>query len=221
MKLQALGLAAALVLTLTPSAHAQDYDFFKEKAIKIIEKTGVHVSTSFADPLDKASAEKDGSWGLSVGLAPGVRNGWRTPFGIAWFTEQLRNPSNHVVFSELRSRPILAGIGYSWHFGQLSTGAQLQAGWAFNSLKTDGDPAVSFAPQGGVLAVDVHHAPVLRPQFKIEYFLTKKLTARSALSYMFEKPRVDIITPAGTISERWSASNVQLSVGLGFYPFRK
>ena len=221
MKLRELGLIGALLTVFVPLPAQAQGDFLKDKITKIIQKTGVHASTSFADPLDKSSAERDGSWGLSVGLAPGARNGWRTPFGLAWFTEELKNPGNGVVYSQLRSRPILGGIGYSWHFGKLSTGAQLQAGWAFNTLKEHGDPAVAFAPQGGVLAVDVHNAPVVRPQFKVEYFLTKKFTARSSLSYLFEKPRVDIVTPTGRISERWSASNVQLSLGIGYYPFRK
>jgi hypothetical protein len=38
---------------------------------------------------------------------------------------------------------------------------------------------------------------------------------------VFTNPRVTVITPSGTISERWNASNVSLSLGVGLYPFRK
>jgi hypothetical protein len=216
-----LGLIGALLIALLPNPAQAQGDFLKDKVGKIIRKVGFHVSTSFADPLDTKDAEKNGSYGLSVGLAPGNTNGWRYPVGIAWFTEDLRAPSGEI-FAKFRSRPIVGGIGYGWHFGRkLSAGLQLQAGWAFNSLKPQGDASSAFLVPGNPVYLDVGNAPLLRPQAKIEYFLTPKFTLRTSLNYVFTQPRVTVTTPEGVISRHWNASHVSLAVGVGIYPFRK
>lgn len=221
MRLHTLGLTVAFALALVPSPAAAQAEFLKDNAAKIIKKLGVHASTSFADPLDAKRADKDGSYGFSVGLAPGLKNGWRYPIGIAWFTEELRAPGG-ASFTELKSRPVVAGIGYGWHFGKLSTAASLQAGWAFNKGKDQGDVGSAFAMPGAATDVSISNALVVRPQVKVEYFVTRKFTVRSALNYIFENPRVTVRSAQGVItSERWNASNVSLSMGVGFYPFRK
>lgn len=210
----------AALLTLLPHPAAAQPAFVKDNVAKLIRKVGFHVSTSFADPVDSRRAYRDGSYGVSVGLAPGRTSGWRYPFGIAWYTEELVS-ANGAIFAQLRARPIYGGIGYGWHFGKLSTGAQLQAGWSFNTLKPHGDPQLAFGSAPSTLIMDVGNAFALRPQLKVEYFLTHKLTVRSSLNYVFTNPRVTVVTPAGTISDRWNASNVSLSLGIGVYPFRK
>ena len=152
--------------------------------------------------------------------APGHTNGWRYPFGFAWFTEELKGPSG-ASFVKLQSFPVVAGIGYGWHFGKLSTGVQMQAGWAFNSGKAIGDMGAAFGAPGFPVAVDIGDSFVVRPQAKVEYFLTPKFTVRSSLNYVMAHPMVTLTTPQGTTSKRWDASNVTLSVGIGVYPFRK
>jgi len=218
MRLHTSGASVALILALLPSPALAQSEFLKDNLTKIVKKVGLHASTSFSDPVDQKNVIRDGSYGFSVGLAPGHDNGWRYPVGLAWFTEELKSP-NGTSFAKLQSRPVVAGIGYGWHFGKLSTGAQLQAGWSFNSLKPSDDLATAF--ETGGVSVDVGNAFVVRPQLKVEYFLTPKFTVRSSLNYILSNPRVTIVTPQGTTSERWDASNVTLSVGVGFYPFRK
>jgi len=218
MRLHTRGASVALILALLPSPALAQSEFLKDNLTKIVKKVGLHASTSFSDPVDQKNVIRDGSYGFSVGLAPGHDNGWRYPVGLAWFTEELKSP-NGTSFAKLQSRPVVAGIGYGWHFGKLSTGAQLQAGWSFNSLKPSDDLATAF--ETGGVSVDVGNAFVVRPQLKVEYFLTPKFTVRSSLNYILSNPRVTIVTPQGTTSERWDASNVTLSVGVGFYPFRK
>lgn len=216
----ALAPSLAVILALWPQPAAAQADFVKENVGKLIRKVGFHVSTNFADPVDSTREYRDGSYGISVGLAPGTANGWRYPFGIAWYTEELVS-ANGTIFAELKARPIYGGIGYGWHFGKLSTGAQVQAGWSFNSLKPHGDPQLAFDAAPASVIMDVGNAFAVRPQLKVEYFVTRKVTVRSSLNYVFTNPRVTVITPSGTISERWNASNVSLSLGVGLYPFRK
>ena len=220
MRLHTLGLTVAVAITLAPAPALAQSEFLKDNVTKIVRKVGIHASTSFSDPLDTKETQRDGSYGVSIGLAPGRSNGWRYPVGLAWFTEELKAP-NGSIFSQLRSRPIVAGIGYGWHFGKLSTGASLQAGWAFNTLKPHGDIETAFATVPSAVAMDVSNSFVMRPQVKVEYFVTEKFTVRSSLNYIFENPMVTVRTPQGVISDRWNASNVTLSVGVGYYPFRK
>ena len=218
MRLHTLGASVALILALLPSPALAQGEFLKDNVTKIIKKVGFHASTSFSDPIDQKNVIRDGSYGFSVGLAPGHDNGWRYPVGLAWFTEELKSP-NGTSFAKLQSRPIVAGIGYGWHFGKLSTGIQLQAGWSFNSLKPSDNLATAFDASG--VTVDVGNSFVVRPQAKVEYFLTPKFTVRSSLNYVMSNPLVTIVTPQGTTRQRWDASNVTLSVGIGIYPFRK
>lgn len=219
MKPYVLGLVATMVMLL-PSPAAAQPEFLKDSVTKLVRKVGFHASTSFANPMDTEQARRDGSYGVSIGLAPGKANGWRYPFGIAWYTEELVAPSGGI-FAQLRARPIYGGIGYGWHFGRLSTGAQLQAGWSFNRLKEHGDTEAALLAPRSMVAMTIGNSFALRPQLKLEYFVTEKFTVRSSLNYVFTNPRVTISTPAGVISDRWNASNVSLSVGVGVYPFRK
>jgi hypothetical protein len=85
-------------------------------------------------------------------------------------------------------------------------------------LKMDDGMDAAFGP--GV-AIDISNAFAVRPQLKAEYFLTRKFTVRSSLNYVFTNPRVTVVTPSGTISDHWNASNVSLAIGVGVYPFRK
>lgn len=220
MRRRLVGTSLLLVLALLPRPALAQSEFVKDNLGKLIRKVGFHASTSFADPVGTDKVQRDGSYGVSVGLAPGKTNGWRYPFGIAWYTEQLVSP-NGQAFGDLRARPIYGGIGYGWHFGKLSTGIQVQAGWSFNSFKANEalGPAFGFTP--AAVAIDVGDSFAVRPQFKVEYFLTEKFTVRSSLNYVFTNPVVTVSTPNGVTSSRWNASNVSLAIGVGFYPFRK
>jgi hypothetical protein len=184
----ALASSLAVILALWPQPAAAQADFVKENVSRLIRKVGFHVSTNFADPVDSTRAYRDGSYGISVGLAPGTANGWRYPFGIAWYTEELVS-ANGTIFAELKARPIYGGIGYGWHFGKLSTGAQVQAGWSFNSLKPHGDPQLAFDAAPASVIMDVGNAFAVRPQLKVEYFVTRKVTVRSSELCVHESTR--------------------------------
>jgi hypothetical protein len=218
MKQRVIFICAALLVA-GPSFVAAQPAFIKDNTGKMIRKLGVHLNTSFRQPTD-ADVSKGRSYGVSVGLSPGQSNGWRYPVSLSWFSENLHGPSGGR-FAALRSRAILAGIGYGWHFGKLSTGAQLQGGFAVNRVRLEGDALDAFDLTAGNVSVHVRNAFLVKPQLKAEYFLTPKFTLRISGDYIFMRPDITVDTPVGTFSNRWDASSFHANVGVGIYPFRK
>ncbi len=211
-------LTGAVMISLPGRAEARQ-SFLKDNVVKMIRKAGVHLNTSYREPID-SDVTKGASFGASIGLSPGRTNGWRYPVGITMFDENLHGP-NGQQFALLRSRAIMAGIGYGWHFGRLSTGVSLQVGYAVNSARPQGDVPAAFDMPGAAISMHADNSPLLRPQIKAEYFITPKFTFRVSGDYMMIKPDITVTTPVGTISDRWNASNLHANVGIGYYPFRK
>ena len=114
----------------------------------------------------------------------------------------------------------MAGIGYGWHFGNLSVGPQFEVGYTFNHSSLEDNASQAFAAPGSV-AMDVSNAWMVRPEFKGEYELTPKFSVRASLDYVRLRPDVTVMTPAGAVPNTWNLSNVHANVGVGFYPFRK
>ena len=218
MKFATSLLCAAGLLTFAPPAQAQP-EFIKDNVAKMIRKIGVHANTSFRAPTD-SDVKQGRTYGLSVGVSPGKTNGWRYPVSLSFFSERLNGPSGRQ-FAKLRGRAILAGIGYGWHFGKLSTGASFQAGYANYRLNPEGDALSAFNLASGDVTMDVNNTWLLRPQLKAEYFLTRKFTVRISGDYVFTRPDVIVTTPSGRASTRWDASNFHANIGIGVYPFHK
>lgn len=211
--------ALTALLLLCPSTALAQPEFIKSNVGKMIRKIGVHANTSFRAPVDHDVTEGR-TYGLSIGLSPGETNGWRYPFALAFFSEHLNSPSG-TQFARLRSRALLGGIGYGWHFGKLSTGVALQAGYAIYSLRGEGDVFTALDLINGPVTMDVSDTWLLRPQIKAEYFLTRRITVRVSGDYVQTRPEISVTTPAGRIDKRWDASNFHANIGIGVYPFHK
>ena len=218
MKLHFVGLIGTIVLALV-SAPAQAQSKFKDNVTSLIRKVGVHGNVGFRHPTDE-DVTKGKTFGGSIGLSPGRTNGWRYPVALTMLTEDLHSP-NGEPFATMRSRAIVAGIGYGWHFGRLSTGIQMQTGYAFNHGSITGDMPRAFGVPNGAVSVEVGNSMLLRPQAKVEYLVTEKFTLRASVDYMRLRPDIVATTPTGQLTNRWDASNVHVNVGIGFYPFRK
>ena len=219
MRMYLLGWIAAVIVAISPAAAQAQPEFIKDNVSKIIQKVGIHANVSVREPLD-SDVTKGMTFGASIGLSPGRTNGWRYPFSFATFSEDLHAPSGEP-FASFKSRAILGGIGYGWHFGRLSTGASLQAGWGFNHGTLTGNTARAFASPDGPSSIHIENSPMLRPQLKLEYFLTPKFTLRTSADYIFMRPGVAVTTPAGPQADIWHASNFHANFGIGFYPLRK
>lgn len=213
-----VSLIGVCLLAMAPaSARA---DTLQDNLLTLIRKVGVQGNMSFRKPTD-TDVTKGLSFGPSIGLSPGRTNGWKVPMALSWYTEDLHGPNGNM-FGSVRSRSILAGVGYGWHFGELSVGPQVEVGYAFNHPSVTSDAPQSFgtfAPDS--VAMHVSNAWIVRPEFKAEYFLTPKVTVRSSVDYVRIRPDITVSTPEGPISNRWNMSNVHFNFGLGFYPFRQ
>ena len=216
MKWHCLGLIGVILFAAPVSARAQSE--FKAKATQLARKAGVHFNTSFRESADH-DVSKGTTMGVSIGLSPGRTNGWRYPVGLTMFSEDLHSPSGES-FASIESKAILAGIGYGWHFGRLSTGASLQTGYAFNHGQAQGDIQHAFNVPNGAVSLHVENSMLLRPQVKAEYFITPQFTIRGSTDYMLLRPNITVTTPTGEFVN-WNASNFHANVGVGWYPFRK
>ena len=219
MKLATLVMLALAGLAAAPDQAQAQPSFIKDNVVKMVRKVGLHGNVSFREPTDP-DVTKGTTFGASVGLSPGRTNGWRYPFGLTTFSEYLHGP-NGQQFATFRARAIMAGIGYGWHFGRLSTGASLQTGYSFNRARPDGDILGAFGVPSGLVSVEAGNSWLLRPQIKAEYFIRPKFTFRISADYMLMRPDIVVTTPTGRISDRWDASNAHANIGFGVYPFRK
>jgi len=214
-----LALIDVLILTLVPStAHAQS-NVIKEMTAQLIEKIGIHGNISHRYPLDSDVTNNWGK-GVSIGLSPGRTNGWRYPFALTFFTQGLNGP-NGEGFASVRTRAILGGIGYGWHFGRLSTGVQMQTGYAFNHATLEEDSEHAFNVPNGTVSIDSDNSWLLRPEIKAEYFITHKFTVRVSGDYVYMRPGMVVTTLHQRVERQWDESNLHANVGVAFYPFRK
>ena len=215
MKICDLRVIAALILVLVP-APAQA-GVIKDNLARLIRKIGIHGNGSYRHPLDR-DVTKGWGYGVSIGLSPGHTNGWKYPFALTFLTQDLHSP-NGDEFASIRTRALLGGIGYGWHFGRFSTGVQLQTGYALNHVSVKGDLEHAF--NAAMVSVDVGNSWLLRPSVKAEYFLTPKFSVRVSGDYVYMRPRIIVTTPTERFEGGWDESNLHANFGVAFYPFRK
>jgi len=209
-------LAVAFFFAATAGPALAQPEFSKQNITKIIRKVGIHANVGEMKPFSD-NVTKGLTKGVSIGLAPGQHNGWKFPVGISWYSEELNGPTG-TQFATLRANPILAGIGYGWHFGSnLSTSAAVQAGYSFNKVSRAGNPAGAFA-SGEPVSITVGNSVLYRPRVQAEYFVSRKFSVRSTLSYIIMRPDVVVTTAAGRMGQTWKADGINASVGLAFYP---
>jgi hypothetical protein len=213
-----LGLIGALLLALVPHPAQAQGDFVKDKLKALIEKSGVYVSASSRSSLDN-DVRMGRSIGIGYGTAGSKRTGVKYPFSFSGYSGDLETAEGND-FGRFKARQILGGIGYQWVRGKLVYGGQVNVGYSFNNVSIDATAPAVFSSQAPI-RVDVSNSFVVRPQLKAEYFLHRKLSFRTQLSYTYTDPDVVVTTATGQFTDEWRPHHVQLSVAMGFFPFRK
>lgn len=219
MTMRNLGLIGGLILTLLPSP-AQAQAEIKDRLKSLIEKSGIYVSMSTRSSLDN-----DVSMGPSLGIGYGAasknpRDGKKFPFSFSSYSGNLETGDNNARFGRFKAQQIMSGIGYQWVRGKMIYSTQLGVGYSFNNVTLDPGVAVAFGVPEPV-GVDVSNSWVLRPQAKAEYFIHRKVSLRTQLSYTYTDPEVVIHTVSQDITHEWRPHHVHLSFAVGVFPFRK
>ena len=214
-----LGLIGALLVALWPApAQAQGSDFLKSKLKTLIERSGVYISASSRSSLDN-DVRMGRSLGVGYGLAGRQRGGRKIPFSFGGYSGDLETAAGSD-FGRFKATQIMSGIGYSWVHGKMTYSAQMGVGYSFNKITLNDGVSSAFNVADPV-NVSLSNSWVLRPQVKAEYFVTRKISVRSQLSYTYTDPDVVIRTGAQEFSHEWRPHHVQLSFALGFFPLRK
>ena len=213
-----LGLIGALLLALLPRPAQAQGDFVKDKLKALIEKSGVYVSAGSRTSIDN-DVQMGRSFGIGYGTAGSKRTGIKYPFSFSGYSGDLETAEGND-FGRFKARQILGGIGYQWVQGKMVYGAQLNIGYSFNDVTIDPTAPAVFNSQQP-LGVDVSNSWVMRPQVKAEYFLHRKVSLRTQLSYTYTDPDVVVTTSTGRFTDEWRPHHLQMSVAMGIFPFRK
>jgi len=218
MRLRYLGLIGALMIALLPRPAEAQGDFIKSKLKGIIERSGVYVSASTRTAIDH-DVTMGPSLGLGYGLAGRQRTGKKYPFSFSTYSGDLETSTGNE-FGRLSAKQIMSGIGYQWARGKMVYGAQLGLGYSFNKVALNPGVAVAFGVPEPV-GVSVSNSFVVRPQLKAEYFVHRKVSLRTQLSYTYTDPDVVVHTVARDHTHEWNPNHVQLSFAVGFFRFRE
>jgi hypothetical protein len=218
MSIRNLGVIGAVVLTLLPSTAQAQGDFVKSKLKELIEKSGIYVSASTRSSIDD-EVRMGTTIGVGYGTAGAKRNGVKYPFSYSGYSGDLETHEG-TDFGRFKARQLMSGIGYQWVHGKMVYGAQLGLGYSFNDVTLNPGTAAAFGVPEPV-AVSVTNSFVVRPQLKAEYFLHRKLSLRTQVSYTYTDPDVVIHTVTENIGQEWRPHHLQLSFAVGVFPFRK
>jgi len=213
-----LGLVGVLLLALLPRPAEAQGEFIKTKLKELIERSGVYVSASSRTSLDN-DIRMGRTYGIGYGAAGRQKTGRKIPFSFGGYSGDLETTSG-TDFGRFKATQLMSGIGYSWARGKMVYGAQLGVGYSFNRVELN--PAVSAA--FGVaepVGVSVSNSWVVRPQVKAEYFIHRKISLRTQLSYTYTDPNVVIHTATENIGHEWRPHHTQISAAIGIFPFRK
>lgn len=213
-----LGLIGTLLAALWPSPVEAQTDFVKTKLKTLIERSGVYVSASTRTSIDN-DVRMGTSLGVGYGLVGSQRPGLKYPFSFSGYSGDLETAEGNQ-FGRISATHLLSGIGYQWVRGKTTYAAQLGLGYSFNKVKLDPGVSTAFGVSEPV-ALSVSNSFVVKPQLKAEYFVNRKFSLRTQLSYTYTDPDVVIRTATAEYSREWRPHHVQLSFAVGIFPFRK
>jgi hypothetical protein len=159
------------------------------------------------------------AFGVNAGLAPAP--GFGPTIGFGWYSGDLTlsGISGSAEVGDLRVRPLMAGVGYTWVKGKLATGVSINAGISFNSIRLNDQYRTFFGP-GTEVRVDASNSFAARPQLRFEYAVARKVGVYTSLGYFFTEFNNVIETPVGRFENEWDASSFNIFVGAMVYPFR-
>ena len=218
MRLRNIGLIGALAIALFPLPALAQGDFIKSRLTGLIQKSGIYVSTTTRTSIDN-DVRMSPSLGIGYGTAGSKRTGVKYPFSLSSFRGELETTAGSP-FGEFKSQQIMSGLGYQWVFGKMVYSTQLGAGYSFNKVTIQDGAPIAFNSAGPV-NVAVSNSWVVKPMAKAEYFIHRKVSFRTQVSYTYTDPDVVVHTATERITKEWRPHHVQLGVAVGIFPLRK
>jgi hypothetical protein len=218
VRIRNLGLIGVLLLALLPRPAEAQGEFIKSKVKELIERSGVYVSASSRSSLDN-DVRMGRTFGIGYGAAGRQKTGRKIPFSFGGYSGDLETTGGSD-FGRFKATQIMSGLGYSWARGKMVYGAQVGLGYSFNSVELNPNVSAAFGVAEPV-GVSVSNSWVIRPQVKAEYFIHRKISLRTQLSYTYTDPDVVINTAGQSFAHEWRPHHTQLSFAVGVFPFRK
>ena len=184
----------------------------------LVKRAGIGGSVGGVFPIDD-DVTAGRALGVNFGLAP--EHGLGLTLGFGWYTADLTlsGVSGDAEVGDLRVRPLMAGVSYTWVKGRVATGVSINAGVSFNSIRLN-DQYRSFFGPGTEVRVDASNSFAVRPQLRVEYAVARKIGVFSSAGYFFTEFDNVIETPRGRFENEWDASSFNVFVGVMVYPFR-
>jgi hypothetical protein len=159
---------------------------------------GLSVTTGLA-PSSGAEGDVDVGFELRIGHE---RPGWGTQISLfSWFDSGIRQPiaTGTVDFGKLRSRPIMAGYGYTWVRERLFLTADVVGGYSLNSFELAPAALADYAQRLGATHIDSEatNAFAIKPEIQVWYDLNSRFGIKLNGGYLISRPSVVITSSLG------------------------
>ena len=189
----------------------------------------VLVSLLFASP---ASAQIWGNWGVGVGvgkvkttadeleskvtvqpiISRRPSKGFGFAFAFNWFSADVNGSvvGESEKLGRLATRPILAGVAYTFMNGKFAWAPTVVAGPSYNTLKVDDRWDGTYDVDGSSFSFAV------RPGVSATYSLASHWAIGAFGGYIVNRPEFEIRTPTGVIETKWKGDGFVLNTGVVF-----
>src|SRR5262249_36265614 len=126
-----------------------------------------------------------------------------------------------IPLGEVRIRPIMGRLRYTWVRGKNTISTNVLVGYAFSSMKlADGAAAAYESRVGvGVSDADASNTFVVRPEIDFWHDINRLFGLNVNIGYMVARPDISIVTTSGVDKRTLRADQFQVRVGLVYSIF--
>jgi hypothetical protein len=152
-------------------------------------------------------------WGYGLVVRLNPKPGWGLAAGLSWFRADVENPSGQGGFADMKIRPLLAGVAYTFGRQPLLASVSLVAGPSFNDLDFDEDYLASLPP-GPQPDLDAKTSVAVRGGLGVTWTVAPRVAILGFVGYSWNRPDIVYTDPAGQeFRNRWHADAALLSIG--------
>lgn len=168
-------------------------------------------------------SEPDAS--AQMGIGPLFRfgedeRGWGPAIGLGWYASVLDGPLGAASgeYARITVRPIMAGVGYTWHVGRWSYEAAMTAGYSFNRVEVLDGARLAFPGTSNVVA-DISNSIAVRPRLRAWYDISDRVSWMVGTGISVTNPELTFRSGSTTIVKDLGRVAWQIDSGLAFRIF--